>query len=78
MRHRSGTSEDDEMVSMAGAIAILSGRQRPMHHTTLYRGIKAGRFPAPIRIGPGSVRWLRSELVAVRDRMIAERDGRVL
>jgi predicted DNA-binding transcriptional regulator AlpA len=41
----------------------------------LWRGIKAGRYSRPIKIGPRSARWRRSELEADINRMIAERDG---
>ena len=30
--------------------------------TTVYRLMRAGEFPAPIRIGPRAVRWRASEL----------------
>jgi prophage regulatory protein len=29
---------------------------------TLWRWIRAGNFPAPIRIGPNSVGWLETEI----------------
>jgi predicted DNA-binding transcriptional regulator AlpA len=32
-----------------------------IHPSTLWRGIKAGRFPPPIHIGPQLRRWSRSE-----------------
>ena len=32
--------------------------------TTIYRLMRAGQFPEPIRIGPRAVRWLRSEVEA--------------
>jgi prophage regulatory protein len=28
----------------------------------LWRDIRAGRFPAPIELGPNSIAWLRSEV----------------
>jgi predicted DNA-binding transcriptional regulator AlpA len=34
---------------------------------------KAGKFPKRIHIGKRTVRWLRSEVEAVRDRAIANR-----
>ena len=33
-------------------------------NATLYRWIKAGRFPAPIEVGPLAVRWWESEVDA--------------
>jgi predicted DNA-binding transcriptional regulator AlpA len=40
--------------------------------STLYRGIRAGRFPRPVRIG-GSSRWLRSECEAALQGMVEAR-----
>jgi predicted DNA-binding transcriptional regulator AlpA len=41
----------------------------------LWRGVKAGRYAKPIKIGPQSVRWRLSELEADIARMVAERDN---
>jgi predicted DNA-binding transcriptional regulator AlpA len=38
---------------------------------TLYRGIRAGRYPSPIKVGPNTSRWLRSECEAALQAMIA-------
>jgi len=35
-----------------------------MGRSTLYRLMRSGDFPPPIRIGPRSVRWYRSEVEA--------------
>jgi predicted DNA-binding transcriptional regulator AlpA len=51
----------------------LFGGSRPLDAATIYRGIKAGRYPAPIKIGPGSSRWLRAECEAALAAMIAGR-----
>ena len=39
------------------------GGNRPINAATLYRGIAAGRYPRPVKISPGSSRWLRSECI---------------
>jgi predicted DNA-binding transcriptional regulator AlpA len=44
-----------------------------IHSATLYRGIAAGRYPAPIKIGPNTSRWLRSECEASLAAMMARR-----
>ena len=31
-----------------------------LNASTLYRGIRQGRYPRPVKVGPGSSRWLRS------------------
>ena len=41
----------------------------------LYRGIKDGKYPRPIRLGPQTSRWLKRELVAVIERLAAEREN---
>ena len=40
---------------------------------TLYRGIKKGRYPKPLHVGPGSSRWLRSEVEACLQAMVEVR-----
>ena len=44
--------------------------------TTIYRLMRAGQFPEPIRIGPRAVRWSRDEIerwLASRPRATGER-----
>ena len=45
----------------AGAVCALLGGSRPIHQSTLYRGIRSGRFPKPIKIGPKCSRWFKDE-----------------
>jgi predicted DNA-binding transcriptional regulator AlpA len=54
------------------------GGTRPLHVSTLYRGMHAGRYPRPIHIGGrgGPVRWLASECRAALQRMLSARDQR--
>ena len=66
--------QDDELLTQQAACAFFGG-DRPLHYSTLYRGIVAGRFPKPVRIGPNTSRWLRSECQSARDALIAARDG---
>ena len=40
------------------------GGTKPLDPATLYRGIRKGRYPAPVKVGPGSSRWLRGECEA--------------
>jgi predicted DNA-binding transcriptional regulator AlpA len=64
----------DELLDCFAACAFLGG-SRPINPSSLWRGVKAGRYSQPIKIGPQSVRWRRSELQADINRMIAERDS---
>jgi predicted DNA-binding transcriptional regulator AlpA len=48
------------------------GGTRPLDPATLYRGIRKGRYPAPVKVG-GSSRWLRAECEAALQSMIEQR-----
>jgi predicted DNA-binding transcriptional regulator AlpA len=50
------------------AVCQFFGGTRPLNPATLYRGIRRGHFPAPVRVG-GSSRWLRSECEAALQAM---------
>jgi predicted DNA-binding transcriptional regulator AlpA len=50
------------------------GGDKPIDPSTLYRNIKAGRYPRPVKVGPGSSRWLRSECETALQSMV---EGRV-
>jgi predicted DNA-binding transcriptional regulator AlpA len=49
------------------------GGTRPINPATLYRGISKGRYPEPVKVGPGSSRWLRSECEAALGAMVESR-----
>jgi predicted DNA-binding transcriptional regulator AlpA len=42
--------------------------------STLYRGIRSGRYPRPVNVSNNIVRWLADECEAALSRMIAARD----
>jgi prophage regulatory protein len=43
----------------------------------IYREMRDGRFPRPIKIGPRAVGWLEHEIDELIERRIAERDARI-
>jgi predicted DNA-binding transcriptional regulator AlpA len=53
-------------------VCRMFGGNRPLNASTLYRGIKQGRYPKPIHVG-GSSRWLREECEAMLRRMVEAR-----
>jgi predicted DNA-binding transcriptional regulator AlpA len=57
------------------AVAEFFGGTRPLNPATLYRGIRRGRFPAPVRVG-GCSRWLRSECEQALSKMLEQRSHR--
>ncbi len=46
-------------------VCRLIGGSKPINPATLYRGIRALRYPKPVKVGPGSSRWVRAEVEAV-------------
>ena len=62
----------DPLLDRADVCRFFGG-SKPIDPTTLYRGIRLGRYPRPVKVGPGSSRWLRSECEAVLQNMV---DGR--
>jgi predicted DNA-binding transcriptional regulator AlpA len=50
------------------------GGTKPLDPATLYRGIRIGRYPQPVKVG-GSSRWLRCECEAALQAMV---DGRAV
>lgn len=63
----------DDLVDADDACAILGGRKSPIHVATLYRGVKSGRYPPPIKVAPNTNRWKVGELNAALKRLAAER-----
>ena len=63
----------------ANSLAILRRREvearTGLGCSTIYDGIKAGTFPAPIQLGPKSVGWVESEINAWLAARIAARDA---
>jgi predicted DNA-binding transcriptional regulator AlpA len=56
-----------------GEVCRFFGGSKPIDPATLYRGIRQGRFPRPVKVGPGASRWLRSECETALKVMV---DGR--
>jgi predicted DNA-binding transcriptional regulator AlpA len=66
--------DDDDLLDEAEVCRYIGGT-KPINPSTLWRGVRDGRFSKPIHIGPQSVRWIRGELRRDRERMIAARNG---
>jgi len=55
------------------AVCCFFGGTRPINPATLYRGVRKGRYPKPVKVGPGSSRWLLAECKEALDRLICRR-----
>jgi len=75
-REAEPASQPTDLLNVRAACAFFGGTNKPLHLATLYRGIKAGRYPAPIKVGPNTSRWLKSECEAALQAMIARRAER--
>jgi predicted DNA-binding transcriptional regulator AlpA len=62
-----------ELMDKDETCRFFGGHLRPINHATLYRGVKENRYPAPIKIGPNSSRWIKSECEAALAAIIAAR-----
>ena len=77
MQAQSNDAADDcEVADAERACRILGGQESPINPATLYRGVKLGKYPPPIKLGDGTSRWLVRELIAVKQAAIAARDAR--
>jgi predicted DNA-binding transcriptional regulator AlpA len=63
---------NDHLLDRREACCFFGG-SKPIDASTLYRGIRQGRYPRPVKVGPGSSRWLRSECEAALQAMVAGR-----
>ncbi len=45
------------------------------HPVHIMRLAKAGKFPTPVRIGPGAVAFVEAEVLAWQKERVAERDA---
>lgn len=64
---------DDTLLDADEVCVFLGGKNAPIHRTTLYRGIRDGRFPPPIKFGSGTSRWSLKELLATREAAMQSR-----
>ena len=53
--------DDDERLDEAAACAFIGG-SRPIDPSTLWRGVKAGIYSKPSKVGLKIVRWTRGKL----------------
>lgn len=56
---------DDDLVAEDLACRIVGGEHHPIHRSTLWRGIRSGLYPQPLKVGPSTNRWKVGELRAV-------------
>jgi hypothetical protein len=50
------------------------GGDKPLHVSTLYRGMTTGIYPKPVNTSGNTARWIADECRTALERMIAARD----
>jgi predicted DNA-binding transcriptional regulator AlpA len=76
IREQSSSRSKQQMSDLLDrrAACAFFGGTKPINIATLYRNIRAGRFPRPVKIGPGTSRWLRSECEIALAKMMEARN----
>ena len=62
-----------ELLERGEVCRLFGGTAKPIDPSTLYRGIRQGRYPRPVKVGPGASRWLLEECEAALQRMVEGR-----
>jgi len=70
-----GQPTDGESRIALLAFSDLAGKGIPFTRQHVARLIKCGRFPAPIKLGIGTNRWIASEIDGWLSQRKAERDA---
>jgi predicted DNA-binding transcriptional regulator AlpA len=68
---RKSGAESDDLLDI-GEVCAFFGGTKPLHPATIYRGMGT-RYPKPVKVGPNTNRWLRSECEAALQKLITER-----
>jgi predicted DNA-binding transcriptional regulator AlpA len=64
---------DDDLLTMEEVRVLFGGSKRPLNQATIYRMVKGGRIPRPIKISPQISRWVRSECLLALKAFSTER-----
>src|SRR5215211_3115438 len=57
----SATSEPDDELWDRQRVLEYFGGSKPIHTSTLYRGVNSGIYPPPMNVSPNAVRWIGQE-----------------
>jgi len=65
---------DEDLVDEATACRLIGGTCDPIHRSTLWRGVNAGRYPRPLKVSASTNRWRVGELRAMLEKLAATRE----
>lgn len=63
----------DDLIPMTAVCELIGGKETPIAPSTVYKAIKRGDLPPPIKLGPGTSRWRRSEILQFLELAAAQR-----
>jgi predicted DNA-binding transcriptional regulator AlpA len=66
----STTQVDDDGLYDIEFVCAFFGGSKPLHAATVYRGIKQGRYPPPVKPSPNANRWIGRELKAAKTEIL--------
>jgi prophage regulatory protein len=58
MSHKQTIVDRASLLRLPGVLALL-----PVGRSTWWAGVKAGKYPKPIKLGPRTTCWLASEIL---------------
>jgi predicted DNA-binding transcriptional regulator AlpA len=74
--HKSPTAADDlTMLDVEETCRFFGGQKSPIDPSTLYKGIKTGKYPPPVKQGTKTSRWVLGQCRAALLKIIAEQSG---
>lgn len=68
---------DETLLNCREVGLLFGGAAQPLDPSTVYRWVRDGKIPPPIKLARKISRWRRSECLAVIQRMADERVQRV-
>jgi hypothetical protein len=57
-------ANDTDLITIVSACRVAGGDESPINPSTLWRWVKARRISPPVKVGPRTVRFSRSKLLA--------------
>lgn len=60
---------DERMMTMGETCRFFGGQEKPLDKTTLYRWIRLGKVPKPVKLTIRKSRWRYSECLAAIEKM---------
>ena len=56
--------DDLDLITTSEACRVIGGETKPVHPSTVNRGVRAGRYSPPLHPSPGIARFDRATLLA--------------